>query len=1335
MNTSASLESERQADAGFLLGRSLFKRQIRMIRGLRSRLEMLRTSRSADSTTMERERKLATDTFESHRSQTELAQAAQWRSAITEWDEFLSNQLALSERETLLNINQERQQTKDTKSDFVQKKTEQKNKFDAATSDLKKKKEDACLGRKTARDSIRAKLDKERAAIEQTMHECREWVGIRTGDTALQGLGGTSTSEFTSEIQAVSDLAHIGKRIEEIKKTLGVSIARMQNHPTCRMIGSYWFLAIGSILGGVSAAIAWTLGFAPLIVGLAGAIGAIFFTAFIHFAVSPMVARTIRRLLPQVVGLENDAYLIIAQGKRIADHHCQQEIQRIEKQHLINQEKLEEDHRAKRTTLLNDFNSKRNVLRQSSVERRTTIANTRREKHQRIQSDRKPKIDELEKQHALALAQTQENHQALLTQIALQFQSAQQRAVQRWQTGVQNSIQLMQDVQKQSRHDFPDWDSYRVAEGDWPRLTHSLAWRVGDIKPLDALQSEMPNMSLPQETPQQPWPVFFDVITHGAMILETPADCKELSNMLVRNTLLRALTSVPAGSLNITIIDPEGLGKEFSWLMALADVDPALVNHRVWTQPVHIADQLANTARHVEDVIQQSLRNKFANVLEYNRDAGPMTIPHRLIVWSNFPFGLDDSSWQSLCSILSSGGRCGVGVILQVSETHVWPSFADRAKLKEFGLRLKLTAEQAGPEQNGGARIQTQVVVDHPDLQSYPLTPELPPDESRLQRVMEHHLKAAAEVGKCIVPFESIAIPIPEQQASASAEGLAIPLGISDAGRIQSMKLGSGTAQHVLIAGKTGSGKSSLLHTMITSAALKYAPDQLRLVLLDFKKGVEFQVYSEVALSHADIIGIESKREFGVSTLEYLDRVLHARGEAFRQWGVQDIPSLAKKFPEHTMPRILIVIDEFQELFVEDDKLSQQASMLMDRIVRQGRSFGIHLVLASQTLGGAYSLPRTTLSQMAVRIALQCDSSDAMLILSEDNTAAERLRHSGQAIYNEAGGRIESNQPFQVAFIQKNDQMERLERLVKVPVPHSPTTNALGRRIVFEGHKPAVWDEKSIAFAIGQTRMEDGTVPLILGDSVSIDPPVTKVLTRNPGRNVMLIGPDESSAASLLAGSIAGYCYSPTARPSEGKPSVVVLDGSRAEDESMRTLVAQLAHGTVPSRVSDVRGIDATMEFLKQELEYRSLNAEMLHPAMLVAVLNLSRFRELRRSEDFSYGESSEVTKPDAVLANILRDGPALGMHVWLWADSAGTINRWISRQSLRDIELRILMQMSSSDSNQLIDSNAANRLDRYVVLIQDDVEGKPVKFRPFELASAMRKLEQKPAPSDESRT
>ena len=65
------------------------------------------------------------------------------------------------------------------------------------------------------------------------------------------------------------------------------------------------------------------------------------------------------------------------------------------------------------------------------------------------------------------------------------------------------------------------------------------------------------------------------------------------------------------------------------------------------------------------------------------------------------------------------------------------------------------------------------------------------------------------------------------------------------------MKLGSGTSQHVLIAGKTGSGKSTLLHTLIVNAALTYAPSELELYLIDFKKGVEFKDYAIYKLPQA----------------------------------------------------------------------------------------------------------------------------------------------------------------------------------------------------------------------------------------------------------------------------------------------------------------------------------------------------------------------------------------------------------------------------------------------------------------------------------------------------
>src|SRR5207237_7937944 len=112
------------------------------------------------------------------------------------------------------------------------------------------------------------------------------------------------------------------------------------------------------------------------------------------------------------------------------------------------------------------------------------------------------------------------------------------------------------------------------------------------------------------------------------------------------------------------------------------------------------------------------------------------------------------------------------------------------------------------------------------------------------------------------------------------------------------------------------------------------------------------------------------------------------RGELFRAAGVNDLPgyrNLAEpagangKAHAAAMTRLVLIVDEFQEFFVEDDKISQEAALYLDRLVRQGRAFGIHVLLGSQTLGGAYSLARSTLDQMAVRIALQCSETDAHL--------------------------------------------------------------------------------------------------------------------------------------------------------------------------------------------------------------------------------------------------------------------------------------------------------------------------------------------------------------------
>src|SRR4029077_8284308 len=236
-------------------------------------------------------------------------------------------------------------------------------------------------------------------------------------------------------------------------------------------------------------------------------------------------------------------------------------------------------------------------------------------------------------------------------------------------------------------------------------------------------------------------------------------------------------------------------------------------------------------------------------------------------------------------------------------------------------------------------------------------------------------------------------------------------------------------AQHVLIAGKTGSGKSTLLHALISNLALSYSPEEVELYLVDFKKGGEFKTYATHELPHARVVAIESEREFGLSVLQRLDAELRSRAEKFRAAGVQELRNYRQAKPGQPLPRILLIVDEFQEFFVEDDKLAQDAALLLDRLVRQGRAFGLHVLLGSQTLGGAYSLARSTIDQMAVRIALQCSEVDAHLILSEDNSAARLLSRPGEAIYNDANGLVEGNNPFQIVWLDEERREEYLRRI------------------------------------------------------------------------------------------------------------------------------------------------------------------------------------------------------------------------------------------------------------------------------------------------------------------
>ena len=75
-------------------------------------------------------------------------------------------------------------------------------------------------------------------------------------------------------------------------------------------------------------------------------------------------------------------------------------------------------------------------------------------------------------------------------------------------------------------------------------------------------------------------------------------------------------------------------------------------------------------------------------------------------------------------------------------------------------------------------------------------------------------------------------------------------------------------------------------------------------------------------------------------------------------------------------------------------------------------------------------------------------------------------------------------------------------------------------------------------------------------------------------------------------------------------------------------------------------------------------------------------------------------------------------MHTLVWCDSYNNVNRWLDRQTLRDLEMRVLFQMSAADSSNLMDSPAASRLGVHVAVFYSEEQGQIEKFRPYGIPS-----------------
>ena len=494
---------------------------------------------------------------------------------------------------------------------------------------------------------------------------------------------------------------------------------------------------------------------------------------------------------------------------------------------------------------------------------------------------------------------------------------------------------------------------------------------------------------------------------------------------------------------------------------------------------------------------------------------------------------------------------------------------------------------------------------------------------------------------------------------------------------------------NILITGAVGQGKSNLIYMVLHSLCQRYSPEELELYLLDFKEGVSLQPFvpdSEgVFLPHAKALGLEADREYGLSVLAHLLEVYKERMATFKDSNVQNLKQYRTAFPQQIMPRILLVIDEFQLMFSENDSISYEIAKLLMKGARLFRAAGIHILLSSQTIGGNNALMGSDaeglFGQVPIRLALKNSISESYATLGQQNDAAAHLR-SREAIVNLDYGNIASNMKTSIAFA---DELV-LEPLRKVWWKSAMKVKKYPFPNVFIGSQKISLSRSNI-----ESLREHNRALMVVGTKVSVSSaPLTLPFDNEFGRNFILFG---NGPGIEIIGNIS---LSLAATSCNSRFLIVdLLRDDTGKDEKFSTLLSILSQYSEHVEKINVHNFE---EYLDDVLFHIDSEDQKKYPYFLI-ILGAERWNNI----------------PSTFL-DIMQRGSIVGVHLLLWCSQAGEMSDKFGYNWSSYFSTKAIMRLDSQSAGRILNdpliswTSQNNRM-----LVWDNMEmDRPISVIPY---------------------
>ncbi|MGN0818681.1 MAG: FtsK/SpoIIIE domain-containing protein [Candidatus Coproplasma sp.] len=368
------------------------------------------------------------------------------------------------------------------------------------------------------------------------------------------------------------------------------------------------------------------------------------------------------------------------------------------------------------------------------------------------------------------------------------------------------------------------------------------------------------------------------------------------------------------------------------------------------------------------------------NIADFNKNNPDGRKEYILLLINGFPELINNGNVESLESLLKNGGKVGIFAMI-FGQNESIGNYGERKQLDfaELGTKFisinekgigscdKKQFELCGGESFSREQfkkiIQARIANERAkaQLNKTNVTVKASSDAFYLNEIIEREAK---------VPFyKKIEIPIGKYEDGStyyyttSTEKMPYPF--------------------TLIVGTTGTGKSAVLHTLMMSGAMKYAPDELEFHLIDFKSSessTEFSNYqydkknaNNLYLPHVKYLSLRARAENALDVVKYIDELCNERAVKGKFYDYNK--HVVEEGIGEKLPQIYVIIDEYRNMLNvgEDDYgLSADVKATLDKIIKRARAFGIGLIFC----GPEPELPSGIMGQINNRIAyfLQKDS-------------------------------------------------------------------------------------------------------------------------------------------------------------------------------------------------------------------------------------------------------------------------------------------------------------------------------------------------------------------------